>query len=82
MDASKADDLGALHVKLRQGGGQRHGFSQPVFGQAAGFRGFQCRVQDIGARRRCRRVAQALAIAGGENVVVVVVVAGDQSSPS
>ena len=82
MDARQADDFGALHVKLRQGGGQRHRLGQPVFGQAAGFRGFQRRVQDIGARRRCRRVAQALAIAGGENVVVVVVVAGDQSSPS
>ncbi|WP_333818219.1 hypothetical protein [Tabrizicola sp.] len=75
MDAGKADDLGALHVKLWQGGGQRHGFGEAMFGQAARLGRFQRRVQDIGARRGNGGVAQPLPFTRGEQVVIVLGVA-------
>lgn len=53
-----------------------------MFRQAAGTGGFQRRVQDIGARRLRGSVALALALTFGNEVVVVLGVAGDQSSPS
>jgi hypothetical protein len=53
-----------------------------MFGQAPGIGGFQGRVQDIGARRGCGGVAQALAFPFGEEVVFILRRSGDQSSPS
>jgi hypothetical protein len=82
MDAGKAHDFGALHVKFRQGGRKGNGFGKPVFGQAAGGFRFQRRVQHIGARGRSSRVAQALTFARAKKVVFVLNLAGDQSSPS
>jgi len=82
MDAGKAHDFGALHVKFRQGTRKGNGFGKPVFGQAAGPGGFQRRVQHIGARGGCRGVAQALARPVRQEIVIFLGVAGDQSSPS
>jgi hypothetical protein len=82
VDAGQADDLGALHVKFGQGGGEGNRLGKPVFRQAARAGRFQRRMQDIGARGSRSRVAQALALARVEKVVLVLGVAGDQSSPS
>jgi hypothetical protein len=53
-----------------------------MFRQAARAGRFQRRMQDIGARDSRSRVAQALALARVEKVVLVLGIAGDQSSPS
>jgi hypothetical protein len=82
MGAGETHDLGPPDVEFRQGSGKGDGLGQPVFGQAAGAGGFQRGVQDIGARRLRGGVAQALALSLGIEVVVVLGVAGDQSSPS
>ena len=82
MGAGKTHDLGPLDVKLGQRGGERDGLGEPVFGQAAGSGGFQRRMQHEGARRLRGRVAQAVPLAFREEVVVVLGIAGDQSSPS
>jgi hypothetical protein len=53
-----------------------------MFGKAPGACRFQRRVQDIGLRRLRGGVAQALPFTLGKKVVVVLGIAGDQSSPS
>ena len=81
-DLGQADDLSPPNLKLGQGGGKRDRLGQPVFGQAAGVGRLQRGMQDIGARRCCGGVAQALTLALGEEVVVILGRSGDQSSPS
>jgi hypothetical protein len=82
MGAGKAHDLGPLDVEFGQGGGEGDGLGQPVFGQAPGRGGFQRRMQDEGPRRPLGGVAQTVPLAPGEEVVFVLGIAGDQSSPS
>ena len=82
VDAGQADNFGALHVKFGQGGGKGNRLGKPVFGQAARAGGFQRRMQDIGARGSHGGIAQALALARAEKIVLVLGIARDQSSPS
>ena len=82
MDARQADDLGPLHVKFGQGGGKRHGLGKAVLGQTARPGRLQRRMQHIGAGGSGCRIPQALPLARGEKIVIVLGVAGDQSSPS
>jgi len=75
MDAGQAHHFRALNIKLWQGSGKRHGLGQPMFGQAARLRGFQRRVQHIGAGRGSGGIAQALPLTRGEQIVLVLAVA-------
>jgi hypothetical protein len=82
MGPGEADDLGTTDLKLWQGSGEGNGLGQPVFGQAPGAGRFQRRMQDPGAGRLCSGIAQTCPLALGEQVVTVLGVACDQSSPS
>jgi hypothetical protein len=85
MNARQPHDLGAQHIKPRQGGGKADRLGQPMLGQAAGLAALQIGMQNPGAGLRALAfigIKPAILWEWQAEIILFLGKIGNQSSPS